>query len=224
MRTGRMRAISTLPEDRPQTSEEERANWASHAVGLGLSLAGAPVLIAGAADTGDAGKVVGAYVFAATMVTLYLTSTVYHALGAGRAKRVMQVVDHSAIFLFIAGSYTPFTLGALRGPWGWSLFGTVWALAALGVLLKLTCGVRHPRLSMTLYLAMGWLSLAAIYPLWTKLSPGGFLWLLAGGLAYTGGVAYFLNDHRRHYDHFRWHLFVMAGSACHFVSVYGYAQ
>ena len=210
-------------EDRLQTPQEERANCASHAVGLALALAGAPFLIEAASRTGDAGKIVGASIFAATMVLLYLTSTLYHALSAGRAKRALQVMDHAAIFLFIAGSYSPLTLGALRGPWGWSLFGVVWALAAAGVLLKLTCGVRHPRLSMLLYLAMGWLSLVAIYPLWTRLSPGGFLWLLAGGVAYTGGVTYFLNDHRTHFHHFRWHLFVLTGSLCHFVAVLAYA-
>lgn len=212
-----------MGEDRPQTPREERANWASHAVGLALAIGGAPVLIVGAVRSGDAGKVVGASLFAVTMVLLYLTSTVYHALAAGRAKRVWQVLDHAAIFLFIAGSYAPLTLGALRGPWGWSLFGVVWALAGAGMALKFTCGVRHPRLSMLLYLAMGWLSLVAVYPLWTKLSGGGFLWLLLGGVAYTGGVTYFLNDHREHYHHFRWHLFVMAGSLCHFVAVLGYA-
>lgn len=210
-------------EDRPQTVGEEWANGLSHGVGLLGALVAGPLMIVTAVRGGDTGKIVGASIFAATMILLYLTSTLYHALPRGRAKSALQVIDHAAIFLFIAGSYMPYTFGALRGPWGWSIFGVVWALAAAGVFLKAKCGVRHPRLSMFLYLAMGWIALIAAYPLWVRLSPGGFLWLFAGGCAYTGGVVYFLNDNAVHYHHFRWHLFVLLGSACHFVSVNWYA-
>lgn len=210
-------------EDRPQTPGEELANALSHGLGLLGALIGVPFLIVAAAHTGDAAKIVGASLFGASMILMYLISTLYHALPRGRVKAALQVFDHAAIFLFIAGSYMPYTLGALRGPWGWSIFGVVWALAGIGIFLKAKCGVRHPRLSMLLYLAMGWTSLVAAYPLWVTLQPGGFLWLLAGGCAYTGGVVYFLRDNAVHYHHFRWHLFVLAGSACHFVSIYVYA-
>ena len=212
-----------ISEDRPQTPAEEWANGLSHAVGLVLAIIATPLLIVKAARTGDAARITGVSVFAATMVLLYLVSTAYHAAPRGPLKRALQVVDHAVIFLFIAGSYTPFTLGVLRGPWGWSIFGVVWALAAVGVFLKTRCGVRHPRFSMILYLLMGWLALVAAYPLWIGLSAGGFLWLLGGGVCYTAGVAYFLNDNHVHFHHFRWHLFVLAGSLCHLVSVGVYA-
>lgn len=208
-------------EDREQTPREELANALSHGVGLGGALAAAPVMIVAASETGDAARIVGASVFGATMVLLYLCSTVYHALPQGRLKRKFVIMDHSAIFLFIAGSYTPFTLGAMRGPWGWSIFGVVWAMAAAGILLKIRCGVRHPRISLGLYMTMGWLSLVAIYPLWKYIAPAGLLCLLAGGLSYTGGVVYFITDHKP-FNHARWHLFVLMGTAFHFLAVWGY--
>lgn len=215
--------VTTPLEDRHQTPAEERANALSHGLGLLGALIAAPLMIVAAVKTGDATKIVAASVFSGSMILMYLSSTIYHLLPRGRAKSVFQVIDHAVIFLFIAGSYTPFTLGVLRGAWGWSISGVVWAIAIAGILLKLFCGVRHPRLSMALYLAMGWVSIVAVYPLCQRLSVPGFAWLLAGGLAYTGGVIYFLNDYRVHFHHFRWHLFVLAGTACHVVSVYRYA-
>jgi hemolysin III len=166
---------------------------------------------------------VGASVFAATMLLLYLTSTLYHALPRNRAKSVFQVLDHGAIFLLIAGTYTPFTLGVLRGPWGWTLFGIVWGLAFAGVVLKAISGVRFPTLSTLLYLAMGWLALIAVKPLWLHVPAWGLFWLLAGGFAYTVGVFFFVVDDRFRYSHFIWHLFVVAGTACHFVAVLWYS-
>ncbi len=185
-------------------------------------MAAAPVLIVGAVQRGGATAVIGASVFAATVGLLYLTSVLYHALPANRAKRVFQVLDHGAIFLLIAGTYTPFTLGVLRGAWGWSLLGLVWSLALVGVVLKATSGVRYPRLSLGLYLAMGWLILIAVRPLWLLMPAAGLFWLLAGGLAYTVGVAFYATERRR-YNHFVWHLFVLAGTACHFIAVLRYA-
>ncbi len=153
---------------------------------------------------------------------LYLTSTLYHALPRNRAKRVLQVLDHSAIFLLIAGTYTPFTLGVLHGALGWTLFSLVWGLAAAGVVLKAVDGIRSPILSTGLYLVMGWLVLIAARPLWLHMPLPGLLWLLAGGLAYTTGVAFFAMERVR-YSHFVWHLFVLAGTACHFLAVLWYA-
>jgi hemolysin III len=156
------------------------------------------------------------------VVLLYLTSTLYHALPRSRAKRVFRVLDHSAIFLLIAGTYTPFTLGVLHGTWGWALLGLVWGFAILGVVLKAVGGVRYPRLSTCLYLGMGWLILIAVKPLWLRVPPAGLLWLLAGGIAYTAGVALFAAQRFR-YTHFLWHLFVLAGTACHFIAVLWYS-
>lgn len=209
--------------DRPSSLGEEIANSISHGIGLVAALIAAPFLLVAITQRGSAAVIVGAGVFIATMVLLYLTSTLYHALAENRAKRVFQVLDHSAIFLLIAGTYTPFTLGVLRGPWGWTLFGLVWGLAVVGIVLKAVGGVRHPILSTCLYLVMGWLALIAIRPLWLHLPLAGMLWLVAGGVAYTLGVVFFALDERVRYAHFVWHLFVMAGTACHFVAVYRYA-
>jgi hemolysin III len=209
--------------ERTQSRGEEIANSVSHGVGMMAALAAAPILIVSAAQRGGAAQIVGASIFAAAMVLLYLTSTLYHALPRNRVKRLFQILDHGAIYLLIAGTYTPFTLGVLRGAWGWTLFGLVWGLALAGVVLKAVAGIRHPRLSTSLYVAMGWLALIAIEPLWLHLPAWGLLWLLAGGIAYTLGVVFFALDGRVRYSHFVWHLFVLAGTACHFVAVLGYA-
>jgi hemolysin III len=193
----------------------------SHGVGFLAALAALPVLLLGAARAGTA-AVVGAGVFAASAALLYLTSTLYHALGPNRAKGVFRRLDHGAIYLLIAGTYTPFTLGVLRGGWGWSLFGVVWGLAAAGVVLKAVGGARYPMLSTGVYLAMGWMALIWVKPLWQLMPGWGLFWLAAGGVCYTAGVAFYAADGRR-YAHFIWHLFVLAGTACHFVAVWRYA-
>ena len=162
-------------------------------------------------------------VFAASMVLLYSTSMLYHALPsvrALRAKRVLQVLDHSAIYLLIAGTYTPFTLGVLRGPWGWTLFGLVWTMALAGVLVKSFAGIHWPRLSTVLYLAMGWIAVIAIQPMWQLMAGWGLFWLVAGSLAYTLGVIFFVLDGRLRCAHFVWHLLVAMGTACHAVAVF----
>lgn len=156
------------------------------------------------------------------MCLLYLASTIYHALPENRAKRLFNVLDHSAIYLLIAGTYTPFALGALRGPWGWTLFGLVWGLALLGVGLKASKRLNRPAISTGLYLAMGWLVIIAVKPLLERVPEGGLWWLVAGGLAYTGGVVFFVFDNRWRYSHFIWHLFVLGGTACHFFAVLWY--
>jgi len=202
---------------------EEIANSVSHGVGLLAAVAATPVLLHSAVRHGGAARIAGASVFAAAMVLLYLTSTLYHALPRNRAKRVFQIFDHAAIFLMIAGTYTPFTLGVLRGTWGWTLFGLVWGLALGGVVLTAVGGVRYPKLSTSLYLAMGWLILVAVKPLWLRMPSEGLFWLLAGGIAYTVGVVFYAAKRVR-YCHFVWHVFVMAGTACHFIAVLRFAD
>jgi hemolysin III len=206
---------------RPQSLGEEIANSVSHGIGFLAALAALPVLVLGATERG-ALAVIGAAVFAVTVALLYLTSTLYHALAQNRAKRVFQILDHGAIYLLIAGTYTPFTLGVLRGPWGWTLFGLIWGLAIAGVVAKVNWGIRYPRLSTAFYLAMGWLVLAAAKPLWLLVPKWGLFWLVAGGLAYTVGVGFY-GARRLRYGHFIWHLFVLSGTACHFVAVWHYA-
>ena len=215
--------LHTPPPPRHQSLGEEIANSVSHGVGLLAALVATPFLIASAVTRGDAAFIAGACVFALSMVLLYGASMVYHALPRNRAKQVAQLLDHGAIFLLIAGTCTPFTLGVLRGAWGWTLFGLVWALAVTGVVLKATNRITHPHLSTGLYLLMGWLVVIAIKPLMASLPTAGLAWLVAGGLAYTGGVVFFAVDGRWRYAHFVWHLFVMAGTTCHFVAVYAYA-
>jgi len=206
---------------RPQSLGEEIANSVSHGIGFLAVIAVTPVLILAALPHG-AGQVVGVSVFAATMALVYLTSTLYHAVPHPRVKRVFRILDHGAIFLLIAGSYTPFTLGVLRGGWGWTLFGAIWGLALAGVIFRAFAGFRYPRVSTAIYLAMGWLALFAIQPLWQRMPHAGLLWLLAGGLAYTGGVGFYAAKRLR-YSHFIWHLCVLIGTACHFMAVIRYA-
>ena len=208
---------------RAQSREEEIANSLSHGFGLIAAVVATPFLIVHAIGRGDAWFIVGASIFAATMVLLYLASTLYHALPIGRAKRVFRVIEHSAIFLLIAGTYTPFTLGVLRGTWGWTLLGLVWGIALAGVTLKALNRLTHPILTTSLYLLMGWLIVIAAHPLSDRVPTSGLLWLVAGGLAYTLGVVFFAFDSRLRYGHFIWHLFVLTGTACHYFAVLGYA-
>lgn len=217
--------MTELPrvQSRAQSAGEEIANSISHGIGLIAAIAVVPVLIVTSVERGGAAGVTGACVFSATMVLLYLTSTLYHALPNNRAKRVFQVLDHAAIYLLIAGTYTPFTLGVLYGTWGWTLFGLVWGLALAGLLLKSIGGIRFPKVSVALYLAMGWLALIAVRPLWLHVPAWGLFWLVAGGIAYTLGVVFFALDQRVPYSHFIWHLFVVAGTACHVIAVLLYA-
>jgi hemolysin III len=214
-----------LSEQRPQTLGEEIANAISHGIGFLLAVAALPILLHSCAERGAQPiDFVAVSLFAATMMLLYLVSTVYHALPVGRVKEVFNRFDHAAIYLFIAGSYTPFALGALRGGVGWGLFALVWALAAMGVLAKLLNRLSHPLLSTGLYIAMGWLAVFAAGPLLHHLSPRGITLLVAGGISYTLGALVFLVDSRVRYAHFVWHLFVMGGSICHFFAALWYAK
>jgi hemolysin III len=208
---------------REQSRGEEIANSISHGIGLAAALVATPFLVVHAIRRGDTGFIVGASLFAATMVLLYLASTLYHALPRGKAKRVFQVIEHSAIFLLIAGTYTPFTLGVLRGAWGWMLLGLVWGLAVAGVVLKAFDRLSHPIVSTGLYLLMGWLILIAGNQVYAHVPSSGLIWLVAGGVAYTAGVAFYATDSRLRYGHYIWHLFVMTGTACHYFAVLWYA-
>jgi hemolysin III len=209
-------------EYRTQTLGEEIASSISHGVGALGSIAVTPFLIVNAIKSGAA-AVVGASIFGATMIILYMASTLYHAFPQSRTKRVFNILDHAAIFLLIAGTYTPFTLGVLRGAWGWSLFGVVWAIAIFGVVIKSVFGATSGKLSTSLYLAMGWIAVVAIKPFWENIPANGLIWLLAGGLMYSAGVIFFIAKRLR-YAHFLWHLFVMAGTGCHVIAVMRYAN
>lgn len=208
--------------DRPQTLGEEIANSIAHGVGFLAAAAITPFLIIKAMPSGTA-AVVGASIFGGAMMLLYLASTLYHILPPGKTKLLFRVFDHCAIFLLIAGTYTPFTLAVLKGVWGWTLFGAVWALAIIGLVMKSLRTGGTSTLSIGLYLAMGWLALLAVKPLYDTMSAWGIIWIFVGGILYTSGVLFFAYDHRMKYNHFIWHLFVLAGTACHVVALIGYA-
>ncbi len=206
-----------------QTLGEEIANSVSHGLGLLLATAGLPVLILHAVRTGGVSAVVGAAIFGSSAILLYLASTLYHAIAHPRIKAIFRALDHAAIYLLIAGTYTPIALGVLHGGVGWTLLGVIWSLALAGLLFKAMVGMRYPRVSTVLYVGMGWVALIAIRPLWMHMAAGGLIWLLAGGLAYSLGVVFFVLDEKLRYAHFIWHLFVLAGTTCHFFAVLFYA-
>lgn len=199
-------------------SREEIANVLTHGAGALASAAGAAVLLTVAALQGDARKVVSSAVFGATLVLLYAASTLYHAARTPRVKARLKVLDHCAIYLLIAGSYTPFALVGLRGGWGWSLFGVAWGLAAAGTVFKLFFTGRFPRVSTATYVGMGWLVVVAIVPMVQRLPAATLAWLVAGGVTYTAGTVFY-HSRRIPYAHAIWHLFVVGGSACHFAAV-----
>ena len=205
----------------PYTPREEFTNSLTHGLGAGLSVAGLVLLVVRSAQHGNTWHVVSTAIFGASLVLLYAASTLYHSLRGERLKQVLQKFDHAAIFLLIAGTYTPFVLVTLRGPWGWSLFGVVWGLAVAGVTLKFWLAGRFRLISTLIYLAMGWLVMVAIKPLVAALPAGGLRLLIAGGLCYTGGAAFYLWK-RLPFHHAIWHLWVLGGSACHWTAVYLY--
>jgi hemolysin III len=211
--------MAHLEDERAQTLGEEIANAVSHGVGLLAILGLTPLLLATAWS--HRSSVLAAAVFAGSAALLYLASTLYHAVPA-RRKPLFRLLDHAAIYLLIAGTYTPLALGPLKGSLGWTIFAIVWALALAGVLFKLFAGFRFPYVSTAMYIGMGWLALFIIRPLAAHLPLGGLLWLVAGGLAYTGGVLFY-HWERMRYSHLVWHLFVLAGTACHFVAILRYA-
>lgn len=203
--------------DACETRSEELANSISHGIGAILSI-GALVAMVFLAAGQTAWHVVSVSIFGGSLVLLYSASTCYHAARRPRAKRVLQVLDHACIFVLIAGSYTPWMLVNLRGPWGWSLLGVVWGLAVFGSVLKAVFLPRFDKLGTALYVVMGWLIVLVSRPLLESVSTSGLIWLFAGGLAYSGGVYFYLKKEIR-YGHLIWHLFVIAGSLCHVLAV-----
>ena len=196
----------------------EKFNALTHVVGAVLALAGAIVLVVLAAIGGDPWKLVGVSIYGVTLVSLYSISGLYHSL-RGRPKNVLRELDHQSIYWLIAGSYTAFCVVTLRGPWGWSLLGTVWGLALLGGLQELRARDGARILSVVIYLLMGWVVVVALVPLRQALAPAGFAWLVAGGLFYTVGIVFYALDTRLRHAHGVWHLFVLAGSACHYYAI-----
>jgi hemolysin III len=196
----------------------ERFNSISHLAGAALAVAGTAVLVVSAAQVGDPWKIVSFSIYGAMLVAMYVFSTLYHSV-RGRAKNVLRKFDHCAIYLLIAGSYTPFALVSLRGPWGWSLLGSVWTLAVLGIVQEVWLAKGGRVLSLIIYVVMGWLALVAISPLWQALEPAGFAWLVTGGALYTVGMLFYAADGKCRHGHGVWHLFVLGGSACHFFTV-----
>ena len=203
------------------TPREELANSITHGVGAFLAVGALGILTAFATLFGDAWHIVGCGIFGATLIILYAASTLYHSVRRTRVKALLRVIDHAAIFLLIAGTYTPFLLVNLRGPWGWSLFGVVWGIALIGIVFQVSLLRRWPIASVGLYVAMGFLVVVAIKPLLVALMPAGFFLLLAGGLAYILGLSFY-GWRRVPYHHAVWHLFVLAGSAFHFFAVLFY--
>jgi len=199
----------------------ERFNSITHAVGAVASILSGVLLVGVAARSGDAWKVVSFSIYAVTLLLLYLTSTLYHSV-RGASKGVLRKMDHCAIYLLIAGTYTPFTLVTLRGVIGWTMFGVVWTLAVLGVVQELLYTGRGRVLSLVIYVVMGWLAVVWIGPLVGALGRAGFAWLAAGGALYTAGIAFYATDHKVRHGHGIWHLFVLGGSICHYIAVLFY--
>jgi hemolysin III len=198
--------------------KNEFANTVTHGLGVAASITALCILVIMAARGGDPYEIVGVSIFGATLIMLYLASTVYHAVAHPSIKARLKVLDHSAIYLLIAGTYTPFMIGVLRGGWGWSMFGVIWGLAIAGVVFKLFFIGRFPKLSTLIYVLMGWLVLIAAVPMFTLMSPTVLAWLIAGGVTYTAGTVFYHNERLRH-AHAVWHLFVVGGSVCHALAV-----
>lgn len=205
-----------------QTRAEEIANTISHGIGAAAALIAAPFLIHYVANNGDGFAVAGVSVFITSAILLYLSSTIFHLLHDGKVKDVFQIIDHIAIFLLIAGTYTPFTVGVLQGSIGWSLLALIWGIAIGGITLKILTGNKHMRFYVALYLFMGWLIFIALKPLIASMELAGLLWIAAGGAAYTLGVIFYALP-GRNFSHFIWHLFVLAGTTSHFIAVMFYS-
>ena len=206
------------------TVGEEIAHAATHGFGVVLAIVGLTVMVARATLYGDVWHIVGAAIFGATLVLMYTASTVYHSIPATtlpNTKKVLRIIDHSTIYFLIAGSYTPFTLVTLRGPWGWGLFAWTWGLALAGVIFKIFATGKFEKLSLAIYLGMGWCIVVAIKPLLATLETGGLVLMLLGGLSYTGGVVFYVLDHKK-YFHAIWHAFVLGGSVLQYFAVLFY--
>jgi hemolysin III len=213
--------LTTENNKRPYNLGEEIANSITHGIGAGLAIAALVILVVSAARLGDPWRVVSFSIYGASLILMYLASTLYHALHHAGAKHVFKILDHSAIYLLIAGTYTPFTLVSLRGAWGWTLFGIIWGLAITGIVFKAIFIEKNKKLSLVIYILMGWLIIIAIRPMLATVALGGMLWLAAGGVLYTGGVIFYRLKSIK-YMHAVWHLFVLGGSICHFFAILFY--
>lgn len=213
--------VATYPHTSRYSEREELANMMTHALGLVLSIVGLVLMVTYAVRYGDPYRIVSVSIFGATLVIAYLASTLYHMWSEPNIKHVFRLFDHASIYLLIAGSYTPFTLVLIRGGWGWSLFGIVWGLAVFGIVFKLVSSQRFRNITVAIYLGMGWLGIVAAKPVASAMPPGCLVWVVLGGLMYTGGIAFYL-WRKLPFHHAIWHLFVMAGSFSHFVAVYWY--
>jgi len=211
--------MSTLHQ--PRTLKEEITNSIIHGIALAIGIGGIATLIVFACLRGTASHIVGCSIYGGTLIILFLSSTLYHGFQKPHKKRIFKIIDHCSIYLFIAGTYTPFTLVNLKGGWGWTLFGLIWGFAILGILSELFLKAKHRFLSSTIYLMMGWLVIIAIKPLFASMPLAGCLLLVAGGLSYTVGVIFYVND-KIPYFHSIWHLWVLAGSVFHFFSILFY--
>jgi hemolysin III len=200
------------------TNGEEIANSITHGIGMLLSIGGLAVLVGFASIHGNVWHITACSIFGATLILSYASSTLYHSIPLPRAKRILKIIDHSAIYLLIAGTYTPFTLVSLRGPWGWSLFGTIWGIAILGIVLKATVLGKIAGISTAIYLAMGWIVVVAVKPLFNLVESGGLVLLFLGGLAYSAGVIFYAWK-QLPYNHAIWHLFVLLGSLSHYFAI-----
>ena len=199
----------------------ERFNGYSHLIGTLLAIAAATALIVYGASKGDVWKIVSFSIYGATLIALFSFSTLYHG-ARGKAKAVFRKFDHSAIYLLIAGTYTPFTLVTLRGPWGWSLFGVVWGLALVGIIQELTVAKGARWISLAIYIVMGWVAVIGTAPMIEALTWRGFAWLIVGGVIYTAGTVFYIFDHKYRHWHGIWHLFVLAGAAIHYAAIFMY--
>ena len=206
-------------KNRKPTTGEEIANASTHAIGSLLAIAGLVLLVVFSTSHGTVRHIVSCSIYGATLWLMFLMSTIYHSLPQGRAKRVLRIFDHCSIYLVIAGTYTPFTLAVLPPGWGWSLFGVIWGLALLGIIQKIFFINKWPLLSTIIYILMGWLVIIASKPLFTQLPLGGSILLVAGGVAYTFGVLFYVLDNKP-YLHAVWHFFVLAGAVCQYLSIF----
>jgi hemolysin III len=211
-----------LKEVAGQTRLEEILNSVSHGLGALLSIAALVLMVVFSAITGKTMTLVSCSIYGVTLITLYLASTCYHFARDPALKKKLKVLDHTSIFLLIAGTYTPFLLVTLNGVWGWSLFGVIWGFALIGIIFKLFFTGRYEYVGLAMYLLMGWIVVIAVKPLMHDLAFGGLMWLVAGGLSYTLGVVFYATDHKYHFGHFLWHLFVLGGSICHFFAIFFY--
>lgn len=210
--------LDRIPLPTKQSLGEEIANSITHGTGVGLSIAALVILVVFAARKGDTWKIASFSVYGATLIILYLASTLYHAITHPGLKRFFRVLDHCSIFLLIAGTYTPVTIGVMRGVWGWTLFGVIWALAIVGINLKIFALDRRKKLSLLIYLLMGWMIVIAVKPLLSYLEPASLIWLFVGGACYTLGIIFFVLK-KLPFAHSVWHLFVLGGSICHFFAM-----